>query len=93
MRRVIAVVCVVTILLFPISCWASKESGAFLGGIFGGVGGGFIGSGLGLAGGVWIIGSIACPALIPFAIGGAAIGVGTGYIIGDQLDPCPCPLK
>ena len=70
------------ILLVPTFCLASdsgKKIGGAMGGVGGGVGGYAIGTGVGLA-----IGGTAICAAAPFAIAGALLVGGIGYIIGDN---------
>jgi hypothetical protein len=70
------------VLLVPTFCLAS-DSGKKFGGAFGGVGGAgvgaYLGTGVGLA-----VGGTAIVATLPFAVAGALIFGGAGYIIGDN---------
>ena len=79
MKRFITIL---LILLIPTLCFASdsgKKIGGAMGGVGGGVGGYAIGTGIGLA-----IGGTAICAAAPFAVAGALIVGGIGYIIGDN---------
>lgn len=48
--------------------------------------GGTIGASIGIATGGW-----AAPATIPMGVAGAVLGMGLGYLVGDNLDNAYCP--